>query len=168
MRAVLQRVRRAAVSWNGGRHQIGPGLCILLGVGPHDDERAAERLADKIAQLRIFRDEHGKTNLSLLDIAGEALVISQFTLYADTSRGRRPSFIAAAPPEQADRLYRHFATHLSEHQQVPTQTGEFGAEMLVEIENDGPVTFVLDTEDTERLAQRPARPERPERYGSPK
>jgi D-tyrosyl-tRNA(Tyr) deacylase len=154
VRAVLQRVRRAAVSWSGGNREVGPGLCVLLGVGPNDDEHTAERLAEKVAQLRIFRDEHGKTNRSLQDVSGEALVVSQFTLYADTSRGRRPSFIGAAPPEHADRLYRHFANCLATSHHVPTKTGEFGAEMVVEIENDGPVTLVLDTEETNAASSR--------------
>lgn len=135
------------MSWDGNRRETGRGFCILLGVGPDDTEHDAERLAMKIAQLRIFRDEAGKTNLAIQDIAGEALVISQFTLYADVSRGRRPSFVYAAPPELAKRLYEDFAARLRREHGIATQTGEFGAEMVVEIENDGPVTLVVSTDD---------------------
>jgi D-aminoacyl-tRNA deacylase len=145
VRAVLQRVTRAAVSWDRGQEEIGLGLAILLGVGPADDEGVAERLAGKAAQLRIFEDEDGKTNLSLEEVGGEALVVSQFTLYADTSRGRRPGFTGAAAPELADRLYRHFAAALAARG-ITVRMGSFGAEMDVELVNHGPFTVLLDTE----------------------
>lgn len=145
MRAVLQRVTRAAVSWDGNREEIGLGLLVLLGVGPADDEGVAERLAQKTAQLRIFEDGEGRTNRSLEEVGGQALVVSQFTLYADTSRGRRPGFTGAAAPELAERLYRHFAAALAERG-VPVRTGSFGAEMDVELVNHGPFTVLLDTE----------------------
>ncbi len=144
MRVVVQRVRRGKVSV-GGRTvaQIGPGVVILLGVGPRDGEEQIAYLTEKIANLRIFEDEAGKINRSLLEVGGAAIVVSQFTLYADTRRGRRPSFTDAAPPEVAAPLVTQFAERL-QAQGVPTQTGEFGAHMLVEIENDGPVTIWLE------------------------
>ena len=144
MRAVLQRVRAGRVSV-GGRSlaQIGKGAVILLGIGPEDGEAQARYLVEKIANLRIFEDSEGKLNLSLLDTGGEAIVVSQFTLYADTRKGRRPSFTDAAPPDVASLLVERFAA-LLESQGVPTQTGEFGAHMLVEIANDGPVTILLE------------------------
>jgi D-aminoacyl-tRNA deacylase len=145
VRAVLQRVTRAAVSWDGNREEIGLGLLVLLGVGPADDDEVAERLARKTAELRIFEDVEGRTNRSLADVGGEALVVSQFTLYADTSRGRRPGFTGAAPPELAERVYRHFATGLA-RLGIPVRTGSFGAEMDVELVNHGPFTIILDTE----------------------
>ena len=149
MRVVLQRVTRAAVSWGSGRSEIGAGLVILVGVGPSDDEGVAERLAQKVAQLRIFEDAEGRANLSLEEVAGAALVISQFTLYADVSRGRRPGFTGAAAPEQADRLYRHFAAAL-EAFGIAVQTGSFGAEMDLELVNHGPFTVVIDTDNLSR------------------
>jgi len=123
--------------------EIRRGLVILLGVGHGDGEAEARWLAEKSAGLRIFEDDQGKTNLSVQDIAGEALVVSQFTLYADASKGRRPSFIRAALPQDAEPLVRLFAEHLAA-QGVPTRLGEFGAHMLVEIENDGPMTILLE------------------------
>jgi len=123
--------------------EIRRGLVILLGVGHGDGEAEARWLAEKSAGLRIFEDDQGKTNLSVQDIAGEALVVSQFTLYADASKGRRPSFIRAALPQDAEPLVRLFAQHLAA-QGVPTRLGEFGAHMLVEIENDGPMTILLE------------------------
>lgn len=148
MRIVLQRVRRAAVSWSDRREEIGPGLAILLGAGQDDDEQTAERLAAKVAELRVFKDGAGKTNLSLQDINGEALVVSQFTLYADISRGRRPGFTAAGDPERAERVYQHFADALRRLPGIgAVKQGSFGAEMLVEIENDGPFTLVLSSDD---------------------
>jgi D-tyrosyl-tRNA(Tyr) deacylase len=146
---VIQRVTRAAVTWESGRREIGLGLAILVGVGPSDDEAVAERLAEKVAQLRIFQDPDGKTNRSLTDVAGAALVVSQFTLYADVSRGRRPGFTGAAAPEQADRLYRHFAAAL-EAFGIAVQTGSFGAEMDLELVNHGPFTVVIDTDNLSR------------------
>jgi len=144
MKAVIQRVSRGSVTVEGKVvSQIGEGLLILLGIGPADDEAVADQLAKKIVNLRIFEDEAEKMNLSLLDVTGEALVVSQFTLYADTSRGRRPSFIDAAKPDQAEPLVTYFAKYLIA-QGVPTQMGVFGAHMAVELVNDGPVTIVLE------------------------
>jgi D-tyrosyl-tRNA(Tyr) deacylase len=144
MRAVLQRVRRGRVSV-GGRlvAEIGQGVVILLGVGHGDTEGEALWLAEKCAGLRVFEDSEGKTNLSAQDVGGQAIVVSQFTLYADARKGRRPSFIDAAPPEAAEPLVRLFAKHLGA-QGIPTQMGEFRAHMLVEIDNDGPLTIVLE------------------------
>ena len=145
MRALLQRTSGASVAVDGtDLASIGQGLVILVGVGPEDDERVADALATRIAALRIFRDEEGRTNRSLVDVRGEALVISQFTLFAETNRGRRPGFTGAAAPEQAKRLYLRFAAALRELD-VPVKTGEFGAEMAVQLVNDGPFTIWLDT-----------------------
>jgi D-tyrosyl-tRNA(Tyr) deacylase len=144
MRVVLQRVTHGRVSVDGRTvAEIGRGAVILLGIGPEDGEQQAQYLAEKIANLRIFEDDQGKINLSLLDVNGSAIVVSQFTLYADTRKGRRPSFTDAAMPEYARPLVDRFSRLLSE-QGVPTQTGEFGAHMLVEIANDGPVTIWLE------------------------
>ena len=144
MRAVLQRVRRGKVSVEGRTvAEIGPGMVILLGIGPADTEVTARALAEKAANLRVFEDEQGKMNLSIRDVSGSAIVVSQFTLYADTRKGRRPSFIDAALPDLARPLVNRFAQFL-EQQGVPTQTGVFAAHMLVEIENDGPVTILLE------------------------
>jgi len=144
MRVVIQRVQEGRVVVTGKTiAQIGKGLVILTGIGPDDGEEQARYLAEKIATLRIFPDEEGKTNLSCLDVGGEALVVSQFTLYADTRKGRRPSFINAAPPEVAEPLVEHFADMLRA-QGLPTQMGQFGAEMMVEIHNQGPVTIWIE------------------------
>jgi len=141
MRAVVQRVRRGSVQVDDQTiASIERGYVILLGVGPADTDAIAAALAKKIALLRVFEDDQGKMNLSIQDVGGQALVVSQFTLYADTSRGNRPSFINAAPPEIASPLVDRFAAHLASHG-IPVQQGEFGAHMLVEIENDGPVTI---------------------------
>lgn len=148
MRALIQRVTHAAVSVD--RQVVGQiehGLVILLGVTHGDTNKEAKLLADKIAALRIFSDANGKFNLSLLDVRGGALVISQFTLYANAKRGRRPDFTAAAKPEQAEPLVDYFVDALSEAGVSPVQTGVFGAHMLVEIHNDGPVTIMLDTDE---------------------
>ena len=146
MKIVLQRVKRGQVSVKDQSiAKISKGVVILLGIGHNDHEENAQYLANKIANLRIFEDENGKTNLSLLDIGGEAIIVSQFTLYADTQKGRRPSFTKAAPPEIARPLVDRFVELLIE-EGVPTQMGEFGAHMLVEIENDGPVTILLERE----------------------
>jgi D-aminoacyl-tRNA deacylase len=146
MRALIQRVSRASVTVDEQTiSSIGNGLLILLGVGHGDGEEQAKILAEKAANLRIFEDEQGKTNLSVLDVKGEAIVVSQFTLYADTRKGRRPSFIDAALPEVAEPLVARFAELLRAHG-VPTQTGKFGAHMLVEIHNEGPVTIWLEKE----------------------
>ena len=144
MRILLQRVAHARVSVdNQVIAEIGTGLVLLVGVGLTDAEDQARYLASKIANLRIFEDQDGKMNLSLLDIGGTALVVSQFTLFADTRKGRRPSFTDSAPPDIAQPLVDRFAS-LLEEQGVPTQSGEFGAHMLVEIANDGPVTIFLE------------------------
>jgi D-tyrosyl-tRNA(Tyr) deacylase len=144
MRAVLQRVRRGRVTVAGEEiSAIGPGLVILLGVGQADLPEQAEWLAEKIAALRIFEDGQGKTNLAISEVGGEVLVVSQFTLYADTRKGRRPSFTDAAPPELARHLLDIFIQKLREKNLV-VREGEFGAHMLVDIENDGPLTILLE------------------------
>jgi D-aminoacyl-tRNA deacylase len=148
MRAVIQRVSQGRVSVEGKTiGEIGLGLVILLGAGPGDGRAEADRLADKIANLRIFADAEGKTNLSMLEVGGEALVISQFTLYADCRKGRRPSFIYAAPPDVAAPLVDYFGERLQQAGVRRVERGEFGAVMLVEIHNDGPFTLFLDTND---------------------
>jgi len=145
VRSVVQRVSRGSVSIEGQVvGQIGRGLVVLLGVGHGDGEAEARLLAEKVANLRIFEDAAGKMNLSLLDIGGEALLVSQFTLYADTRRGRRPGFTDAALPDVAEPLVQRFADYLRAAG-IPVATGRFGAMMLVEIHNDGPVTILLDT-----------------------
>jgi D-tyrosyl-tRNA(Tyr) deacylase len=144
MRALIQRAAYGKVTVeNEVVASIGKGLMILLGVGPDDNAEKAKELAEKCARLRIFEDEQGKMNLSLLEIGGEAIVVSQFTLYADTSRGRRPSFIYAAKPDLAEPLVEIFADELRRFG-VETQQGVFGAHMLVELCNDGPVTIMLE------------------------
>lgn len=145
MRAVIQRVKGASVDIQGERvASIGNGYVILLGVGQGDDEAAAEVLWNKIWQLRINQDEAGKTNLNLADAGGEVLVVSQFTLYADCRRGRRPSFTSAAAPDRANELYEYFVD-LVRRDAGSVQTGRFGADMAVSLVNDGPFTIVLDT-----------------------
>lgn len=148
MRAVVQRVTRASVSVDGRvAGEIGAGLLVLLGVSRTDNLESAPYLAEKIAHLRIFSDEAGKMNLSVLDIGGAALVVSQFTLYGDTRGGRRPSYIQAAPPEEAGRLYEEFVRSMRALG-VTVETGVFQAHMQVELVNDGPVTILLDSEKT--------------------
>lgn len=153
MRAIVQRVSHASVSWedDGGqrrRQEISRGLAILVGAGPADNVQEAERLADKVAQLRIFSDHAGRFNVSLEDIGGEALVVSQFTLYANSTRGRRPSFIGAADPDRARQLCERFAARLTERG-IPTRSGSFGAQMTVSLDNEGPVTIALSTDPWE-------------------
>ena len=144
MRLLIQRVTKASVSVEGRTvSQIGPGLLVLLGIGHGDGEAQAAFLAEKVANLRIFEDQAGKTNLSVLDVGGEAIVVSQFTLYADARKGRRPSFTDAALPEVAAPLVERLVELLRGHG-VPTQTGVFGEHMLVEIHNNGPVTVWLE------------------------
>ncbi len=146
MRAVLQRVKRSAVSVEGTEvAKIGAGLNILLGVLKGDSETDAERLAAKIANLRIFADEAGKMNLSLKDLGAEALIISQFTLAADIKRGRRPAFDSAMEPEEAERLYEYFCGLME--RECSVKRGVFGAMMEVEIVNDGPVTIIADSKE---------------------
>ena len=147
MRALLQRARRAAVRVDGETiASIESGVVVLVGIGHADDDATATALARRVTELRFFRDDDGRTNRSILDVGGAALVVSQFTLLADTSRGRRPGFTNAAPPELADRLYRRFAEDLRGAGVTDVQIGLFGAEMEVELVNDGPFTLWLDTE----------------------
>jgi D-tyrosyl-tRNA(Tyr) deacylase len=146
MRAVIQRVRHAKVTVDGTvTGQCGVGLLVLLGVTDGDDEASGKWLAAKIANLRIFPDDDGKMNCSLLDVGGEALVVSQFTLYGDCRKGRRPSFIGAAHPDLAAPLYDRFCEQLGEQGVAHIGRGVFGAMMDVELLNDGPVTLILDS-----------------------
>ncbi|MBS1852208.1 MAG: D-tyrosyl-tRNA(Tyr) deacylase [Acidobacteria bacterium] len=145
MRAVIQRVRRAQVTVDGEiTGAIGAGLLVLLGVGGEDAESDADYLAEKISGLRIFEDANGKMNLSLLDVGGALLVVSQFTLYGDVRKGKRPSFDAAAPPQKARELYEYFVQKVR-GAGTACETGRFQAEMQVELVNDGPVTILLDS-----------------------
>ncbi|OQX86089.1 D-tyrosyl-tRNA(Tyr) deacylase [candidate division KSB1 bacterium 4484_87] len=147
MRAVVQRVSRGAVSIDGEKKgEIGGGLVILLGIKHGDAEADAKYLAEKCVNLRIFADGDGKFNLSALDVGAEILVISQFTLYGDTRKGRRPSFIEAAPPEISEPLYEKFVENIRQSG-LKVETGEFGAMMLVEIYNDGPVTLIVESKE---------------------
>ncbi|UPL48117.1 D-aminoacyl-tRNA deacylase [Hymenobacter sublimis] len=146
MRIVLQRVRQASVTVAGRvTGHIGPGLLVLAGFAPADTPEALEWMARKLVNMRIFSDEDGKMNRSVLDIAGEVLVVSQFTLLADARKGNRPSYIGAAPPPLAIPLYEQFVTLVAAQLGRPVATGEFGADMQVELLNDGPVTIVLDS-----------------------
>ncbi|WP_432626683.1 D-aminoacyl-tRNA deacylase [Brotaphodocola sp.] len=147
MRTVVQRVTHASVKVDGQTiGEIGKGFLILLGVAEEDDEAIADKMADKICRLRIFEDENGKTNLSLADVGGEILVVSQFTLYADCKKGNRPSFVKAGNPEKANRLYEYFMKRCETHVQT-VQHGQFGADMKVELLNDGPFTLMLDSRE---------------------
>ena len=147
MRALLQRTSGARVRVEGEViGEIGPGLVVLLGVGPADDEAVTDALARRVTELRIFDDADGRTNLSLIDVGGAVLVVSQFTLYADTRRGRRPGFTGAAAPQLAERLYVRFAEALRALG-VTVATGRFGSVMEVELVNDGPFTIWLDSAD---------------------
>jgi D-tyrosyl-tRNA(Tyr) deacylase len=144
MRVIVQRVRRGRVSVNGEEvASIGRGFVILAGAASGDTREQAQWLASKCAHLRVFEDDQGKMNLSLLEVGGEALVVSQFTLYANTNKGRRPSFVGAAQPEVAEPLVETLAEGLQQ-EGVPTKMGVFGAHMLVEIDNDGPVTIFIE------------------------
>jgi len=146
VRALIQRVTQARVAVDGAvLGEIGPGLLIFVCAMAQDGSEQADALAAKIAKLRIFKDDTGKMNRSVIDTGGAALIVSQFTLAADTSRGNRPGFSAAAPPETGRRLYEHFAAAL-QRLGIPTATGRFGADMAVELTNDGPVTIWLDTD----------------------
>ena len=151
MRALIQRVTCASVTVDKNIiGKIEKGLAILLGIQAGDSEKDAEFLAKKISELRIFTDNNDKMNLSILDIEGEALVVSQFTLYADCSKGRRPSFIRAELPNRADALYRYFVTCLRQNKVKQVQTGEFGSLMEFSINNHGPVTIMLDTDEMKK------------------
>ena len=146
MRAVLTKVKHASVTIDGElKGKIGRGFLILLGVAPDDTEEKCRKMADKLCSLRIFDDENDKINLSLDDVGGELLIVSQFTLYGNCRKGRRPDFLAAARPEVAIPLYEKFVS-LCREKGIHTETGEFGAEMLVESVNDGPLTLVVDTD----------------------
>ena len=148
MRAVVQRVSRAKVTVDGNIvGEIGSGLMVLLGVTHNDGEKDADYLIDKIVKLRIFDDADGKMNLSLTDVEGQLLIVSQFTLYGDTRKGNRPSFIDAAPGKDALQYYKYFVAKARESISK-VATGEFGAMMDVELVNDGPVTIILDSEKT--------------------
>ena len=145
MRILIQRVKRASVLIEGKeKREINRGMCIFIGITHGDDEAKADWLAEKISGLRIFEDENGKTNLSAHDIDGEVLLVSQFTLYASCAKGRRPSFTDAAKPEEAERLYDYFVSKVKSMSFRKVETGEFGADMEVEIINDGPLTFIID------------------------
>ena len=147
MKAVLQRVTEASVRVDGEViGSIGKGFFILLGVSDEDDEAVADKMADKICKLRIFEDENGKTNLSLKDVGGEVLVVSQFTLYADCRKGNRPSFIGAGAPAEADRIYEYFMDRCRTHVDR-VEHGRFGADMKVSLVNDGPFTLMLDSRE---------------------
>lgn len=150
MRLVVQRVTSGSVTWQEAEEQhaatIGLGLVLLVGAGPDDDEATIRRLADKVIDLRIFADAEGRMNLSLVDVNGSALIVSQFTLFADMSRGRRPSLLGAGDPRRAEELYVAFVLRFRERG-IETKTGSFGAVMKVGIENDGPVTLVLSSDD---------------------
>jgi len=150
LRVVAQRVTSGSVSWESGgiehRATIGRGLVLLVGAAGDDDSTNVQRLADKIIDLRVFADQAGRMNLSMVDVGGAALIVSQFTLFADMSKGRRPSLLKAGDPARAEQLYEEFVTQFRERG-IETQTGSFGAVMLLGIDNDGPVTLVLSTDD---------------------
>lgn len=153
MRAIIQRVKNSTVTVDGEiKGSIGKGYNVLLGVMNGDGEAQAELLASKIAKLRVFEDENGKMNKSVLDIGGGILVISQFTLCADIKKGNRPSFTDSAPPAEADRLYQYFCECLRQNGVAQVETGVFAADMLVDIANDGPVTIMMDTDIWDKKA----------------
>lgn len=145
MRFVIQRVQHASVTIDGEvRGKIGKGFLVLVGIGMDDDEMVADKLVQKLVQMRIFEDENGKTNLALKDVGGEMLLVSQFTLYADCKKGNRPSFTRAGKPDQAQKLYEYIIQKCQDEISVVEQ-GEFGADMKVELLNDGPFTILLDS-----------------------
>ncbi len=148
MKVVLQRVREASVAVDGQMiGQIGRGYLLLMGISDEDDEKEADRMMDKISKLRIFEDENGKTNLSLADVGGEVLVISQFTLYADCHKGNRPSFVRAGAPAKAEALYMYMVQGFRERVATKVEHGRFGADMKVSLVNDGPFTLALDSKE---------------------
>lgn len=148
MRLVLQRVSQAAVTIeHGERREIGPGLVIFAGICAQDNQKISAYMANKAVNLRIFDDDHGQMNRSLLDIGGSCLLVSQFTLYANSRKGRRPSFVDAAPPDIAEPLYEHLIAAFKQAGVAELKTGEFGAHMDVALVNDGPVTILLDSDD---------------------
>ncbi len=145
MRLLIQRVKRAAVTIEGKeRREIGQGMCVFIGVTHNDDTKKADWLAEKMSGLRIFEDDDGKINLSLQDIGGDVLLVSQFSLYASCAKGRRPSFTDAAKPDEAEKLYDYFVSKVQSMGLHKVSCGEFGANMEVEIINDGPLTFIID------------------------
>jgi D-tyrosyl-tRNA(Tyr) deacylase len=150
LRIVAQRVAAGSVSWDEAgserRATIGHGYVLLVGAASDDDDTTVRKLADKIIDLRVFADEAGRMNVSLVDVKGSALIVSQFTLFADMSRGRRPSLLKAGDPQRAEQLYEVFVQQFRERG-IPAETGSFGADMRVSIENDGPVTLVLSTDE---------------------
>lgn len=150
MRLVIQRVTSGSVTWNDAGEQhaatIGSGYVLLVGASADDDEATIRKLADKVIDMRVFADEAGRMNLSLVDVHGSALIVSQFTLFADFSRGRRPSLLGAGDPKRAEELYLGFVQRFRERE-IETKTGSFGADMAVSIENDGPVTLVLSSDE---------------------
>jgi D-tyrosyl-tRNA(Tyr) deacylase len=150
LRIVLQRAASGSVAWEDEGaprvESIGPGLVLLVGAAPGDDTATVRRLADKVIDLRVFADDAGRMNLSLIDVKGAALIVSQFTLFADMSRGRRPSLLGAGDPKRAEELYLQFVVRFRERG-IETRTGSFGAVMRVGIENDGPVTLVMASDD---------------------
>ena len=151
MRVVLQRVSRAAVSVNGGpQRKIGPGLMLLVGVKDEDTPEIVPKLAEKCAHLRIFEDEEGKMNKSAVELGYSALVVSNFTLYAGTKKGKRPSFVKAAKPPLATDLYDMFLAEMEKQGLQDVQHGEFGADMQIDMVNDGPVTIIIDTEEWQK------------------
>lgn len=150
MRAVIQRVSRASVTIDNEKvASIGSGLLILLGIVNDDTQEDIQWLSRKIANLRVFQDDNGVMNRSLLEVDGDAIVVSQFTLHASTKKGNRPSYIKAAKPDIAIPLYEHFVKQLEEHLNKAVQTGQFGADMKVELLNDGPVTIIIDSKNSE-------------------
>ena len=145
MRLLIQRVKRASVTFGGTKREIGHGMCVFIGVTHGDTQDNAYWLAEKLVGLRIFSDDAGKINLSLKDVDGEVLLVSQFSLYASCAKGRRPSFIDAAKPDEAEKLYDCFVERVKSLGLKNVQCGEFGADMTVEIINDGPLTFIIDS-----------------------
>jgi D-tyrosyl-tRNA(Tyr) deacylase len=150
MRLVVQRVKSGSVSWSDGQEPraatIAHGYVLLVGAASNDDESTVRKLADKVIDMRVFGDQAGRMNLSLVDVHGSALIVSQFTLFADFSRGRRPSLLGAGDPKRAEELYLTFVQRFRERD-IETETGSFGADMTVTIENDGPVTLVMSSDD---------------------